>query len=542
MADVFVSYCRRDKPRVAPLIAAIEAMGWSVWWDPAIAPGQEFDRQIDAELKVAAAVLVVWTPESVESRWVRGEARDAAERGVMVPVRFDGAILPIDVRAFHTIDLDDAARDARSPQVQELLHALGTLVARSGASRLVAAVSKLGLPVPAASRERVAICVLPFANLGGDPEQAYFSDGITEDIITELARWQLLTVRSRSASFRYRGAAVDVKQVARELGVHFVVEGSVRRMGERLRITTQLIDATTGSHIWAEKFDRNLAEIFTVQDQVVRTIVSTLVGRVQASNTERARRKPPANLVAYECVLEGNALPWDEPEGAAEATRLFEKAIELDPGYGMAHALLAARRYGAWYDDPGDSDAALDEAYALAKRAVELDNNESTCFSILAQVCLLRRSYELMLRYAWRSIELNPNNQWNMADMGIMQLYVGHAEEALDWFRRAREVDPYFDPPWYWRSLGQTLMTLHRYEEALAMFDNLPAQRYRVAALRAGCHARLGHVEQARACAAACLASKPEFSIRHFLTREPYKDPADAAHLAESLRIAGLPE
>ena len=126
--------------------------------------------------------------------------------------------------------------------------------------------------------------------------------------------------------------------------------------------------------------------------------------------------------------------------------------------------------------------------------------------------------------------------------MGIMQLYVGHAEEALDWFRRAREVDPYFDPPWYWRSLGQTLMTLHRYEEALAMFDNLPAQRYRAAALRAGCHARLGHVEQARASTAACLASKPEFSIRHFLTREPYKDPADAAHLAESLRMAGLPE
>ena len=251
-------------------------------------------------------------------------------------------------------------------------------------------------PPRAGNGSRSASCRSP--TWADDPEQAYFSDGITEDIITELARWQLLTVRSRSASFRYRGAAVDVKQVARELGVHFVVEGSVRRMGERLRITTQLIDATTGSHIWAEKFDRNLAEIFTVQDQVVRTIVSTLVGRVQASNTERARRKPPANLVAYECVLEGNALPWDEPEGAAEATHLFEKAIELDPGYGMAHALLAARRYGTWYDDPGDSDAALDEAYALAKRAVELDSNESTCFSILAQVCLLRRSYELMLQ------------------------------------------------------------------------------------------------------------------------------------------------
>jgi len=541
MADIFISYSRRDKARVVPLVAAIEGAGWSTWWDPVIVPGQEFDRQISAELAAASAVLVVWTPDSVESRWVRGEARYAADRGILVPVRFDGATLPIDVRAFHTIDLDNDTLDPHSPCIEELLQALGALVGRSASPTSARTRSGSELPAATTGPKRISICVLPFANPGGNPEQTYFSDGITEDIITELSRWQLLMVRSRSASFRYRGETVDVKQVARELNVHFIVEGSVRRMGERLRITTQLIDATTGSQVWAEKFDRDFADIFTVQDQVVRTIVGTLMGRMQVSNTERARRKPPANLTAYEYVLEGNALPWDEPEGAAEATRLFEKAIELDPGYGMAYALLAARRSAMWYDDPGDSNAALDEAYALAKRAIELNDNDSTGFSILAQVCLLRRAFDLTLKYARRAIELNPNNQWNIADMGIMQLYLGHAEEALTWFARATEVDPYFDPPWYWRSIGQALMTLHRYEEALAMFGNLPAHRYRVAALRAGCHARLGHVEQTRTCVAACLASKPEFSIRHFLTREPYKDPADATHLAESLRLAGLP-
>jgi len=540
MADVFVSYARSDKARVAPLVAAIEAKGWSVWWDPEIDPGQEFDRQIAAELKVAAAVLVVWTPNSVESRWVRGEAREGAERGILVPVRFEGVRLPIDVRALHTTDFDDWGEDPRSPQVQEVLRALGATITRQ---RPAATADSDSVPsAPAIAPARVAICVLPFANMSRDPEQEHFSDGITEDIITELSRWRLLAVRSRSASFRYRGVAVDMKQVARELNVRFIVEGSVRRLGERIRISAQLIDTETGSHIWAEKFDRELAGIFSVQDQVVQTIVSTLVGRVQVSDVERARRKPPASLAAYEYVLKGNALPWDDPNGAAEATRLLEKAIEIDPGYGFAHAVLAALRFGKWYDDSSNSDTALQEAYALAKRAVELDENESTCFSMLGHVCLRRRSFDLALQYMRRAIELNPSNQWNRADMGIILIYVGQAEEALAWFKRAREIDPYFDQPWYWRSIGQAHMVLHQYREALAMFDHLPARQYRIAALKAACHARLRDMDRARVSMTECLAMKPDFSVGHFMTKEPFKDPADAANLAESLRLAGLPE
>jgi TolB-like protein len=460
MADVFVSYSRRDKARVAPLVAAIESMGWSVWWDPAIVPGQEFDRQIDVELKQAAAVLAVWTPDSVDSRWVRGEAREAADRGVLVPVRFDDAKLPIDVRAFHTIELDDSGRDPGNPRIQELLDALGALVARRHAGEPLVARAEVSSPTAGGMHDRVSICVLPFADIGGDPQQAYFSDGITEDIITELSRWRLLAVRSRASAFRYRGMAVDVRQVARDLDVQFVVEGSVRRMGDRIRITVQLIDAETGNHVWAEKFDRDAADLFALQDEVVRTIVSTLVGRIQVSDLERTRRRPPTSLAAYQCVLQGNAVPWDEPQGAAEATRLFEKAIELDPGYGMAHSLLAAMRYGFWRDD-SSGDATLEEAYALARRGVELDSNESTCFSILAQVCLMRRSFDLALQYMRRAVEINPGNQWNTADMGLVLGYLGQAEEALAWLRRAREIDPYFDPPWYFRSIGHALMTLH---------------------------------------------------------------------------------
>ena len=246
--------------------------------------------------------------------------------------------------------------------------------------------------VHSATTDRPTIAILPFANLGDDPAQGYFGDGFAEDMITELSRWRMLSVRSRSASFRYRGVAVDMKQVARELNVRFLVEGSVRRMGDRLRITAQLIDSETGNHVWAERFGRAAVDIFSVQDEVVRTIVSTLVGRLQASDAERSRRKPPSSLAAYECVLQGNALPWENPGAAAEATRLFEKAIEIDPGYGFAHALLAVMRYTQWFDDYNGSNASLQDAYVAAKRAVELDENESTCFSMLAMVCLLRRS------------------------------------------------------------------------------------------------------------------------------------------------------
>jgi adenylate cyclase len=394
----------------------------------------------------------------------------------------------------------------------------------------------------ASGPDRPSIAVMPFVNLSGDPSQEYFSEGIAEDISTELARWRLLAVRSRSALFRYRGVAVDIKQVSRELNVRFVVEGSVRRTGERIRINVQLVDGETGNHIWVEKFDHRIEEIFAVQDRVVQTIVSTLVGRVEVSAAEQARRKPPTSLAAYECVLKGNALSWDDPSGAAEATRLFEQAIELDPGYAYAHALLAVMFRRQWHDDLRSPQSTLEKAYTLARRAVELDDSESTCHAILGHVCLLKRQHDLAVRYTRRAVEINPNNQWNAADLGSCLVYAGEPEEALTWFSKAREIDPYFDVPWYWREAGLACMNLRRYADALSSLGQARARLYRNAALTAGCHARLGDMERARASVAACLALRPDFSISQFMSKEPFKIPADADQVASSLRLAGLPE
>jgi TolB-like protein/tetratricopeptide (TPR) repeat protein len=390
--------------------------------------------------------------------------------------------------------------------------------------------------------DKPSIAVMPFRNLSGDPAQDYFSDGITEDIITELSRWRRLAVRSRSASFRYRGVAVDTKQVARELNVRFIAEGSIRRMGERVRISIQLIDAATGSDIWVEKFDRRLDEIFSVQDRVVQTIVSTLVGRVEVSVNESVRRKPPASLAAYECVLKCNALSWDDPAGKAEATRLAEKAIELDPGYAFAHALLAALSYSRWDDGPRSSDAALEKSYVLAMRAVELDDGESTCHAILGHVCVHRRSFELAVQYSRRAVEINPNSQWNAADLGSILVYVGEPEEALTWFARSREIDPYFDQPWCWRSAGLACISLGRYSEALSTLSRVRLRSYLFAALIAGCHARLGDMKRAKASATDCLSMKSDFSIALLMSKLPFKNASDADQLASSLRLAELPE
>jgi TolB-like protein/Tfp pilus assembly protein PilF len=394
---------------------------------------------------------------------------------------------------------------------------------------------------PAHNARLPSIAVLPFTNLGDDPAQGFFSDGVTADIITELTRWRLLSVRSGAASFRYRGSVADLKQIGRELDVRYIVEGSVRRMGERIRIAVQLTDTVTGNHVWAEKFDREQAEIFAVQDQVVRTIVSTLAGRVQVAAVEGMSRKPPASLAAYECVLKGNALPWADPSGAEEAMRLFSKAIEIDPGYGFAHAVLAVMFYRKWIDDWSSSDAALNEAFVLAKRAVDLDSNDSTCFAILGQVYLLRRSFDLAVQYVQRAVKINPTNQWNIADLGYVLAYVDQAESAVDCFNRARVIDPYFNPPWSWSCLGRAHMVLRQYKEALAAFEHLGTRGYWDSAMMAGCHARLADMESAAACVAECLKIRPDFSISRRVAKEPFKNLADAEHLAESLHMAGLP-
>ena len=386
MADVFVSYARHDKARVAPLVAAIEASGWSVWWDPEISPGQEFDRQIVAELKIATAVLVVWTPKSVESRWVRGEARDGAERGILVPVRFERAEMPIDVRTFHTTDLDDWDRDPQSPQAQEVLRALGAMIARKNAAQAVTAISSSARSASAPGRARVAICVLPFTNMSGDPEQEYFSDGITEDIITDLSKVSALAVTSRNSAFVFKGKHVDLVKVARELKVDRVLEGSVRKAGGRVRITAQLVDGSSNDHLWAERYDRDLNDIFALQDEISEAIVKALRLRLLPEEKQAIEQRGTDSVEAYNLYLMGRQLYVSGPEGnarrAAAIIRLCTRATEIDSDYARAWALTAHAQMilRQTLGKKGD------DGLLAAERALELDHTLPEAHAVKARI------------------------------------------------------------------------------------------------------------------------------------------------------------
>jgi adenylate cyclase len=386
MADVFVSYARSDKGRVAPLVAAIEAKGWSVWWDPAIAAGQQFDDQIDAELQAANAVLVVWTPTSVSSRWVRGEARDAAERGILVPVRFEDARLPIDVRAIQTTDLDKWGEDPASAPFQDLLRSLGTVIKRQRAQQSAKSTGSAAPPASAVPAPRVAICVLPFANMSGDQEQEYFSDGITEDIITDLSKVSALAVVSRNSAFMYKGKHVDVPKLARELKVGHFLEGSVRKAGGRVRITAQLVDASSNDHVWAERYDRDLNDIFALQAEISEAIVKALRLKLVPEEKKAIERRGTDNVDAYNLYLMARQSYVTSHEADARRTeviiRLCSRAVEIDPGYSRAWALMAIGQMNLRFVNGAKGDDGL----LTAERALALDANLAEAHAVKARI------------------------------------------------------------------------------------------------------------------------------------------------------------
>ena len=386
MADVFVSYSRSDKARVAPLVAAIEAKGWSVWWDPAIAAGEQFDDQIDAELQAANAVLVVWTPTSVTSRWVRGEARDAAERGILVPVRFDDARLPIDVRAIQTTELDKWGEDPFSAPFQDLIRSLGTVIKRQRARHPLNSATGAAVAASAELAPRVAICVLPFANMSGDQEQEYFSDGITEDIITDLSKVSRLAVVSRNSAFMYKGKHVDVAKLARELKVGHVLEGSVRKAGGRVRITAQLVDGATNDHVWAERYDRDLNDIFALQAEISEAIVKALKLKLVPEEKKAIEQRGTDNVEAYNLYLMARQSYVTTHEADARRTeaiiRICSRAIEIDATYSRAWALMAIGQMNLRFVSGKKGDDGL----VTAERALALDANLAEAHAVKARI------------------------------------------------------------------------------------------------------------------------------------------------------------
>jgi adenylate cyclase len=284
--------------------------------------------------------------------------------------------------------------------------------------------------------------VLPFDNLSGDPAQAYFSDGITEDIITELSRFRDLLVIARNSSFAFKGRPVDAVEAGRRLGVRFLLEGSVRRAGERVRITAQLIDVATGAHLWAERYDRTLEDVFAVQDEVAAAIAATLAGRIELAGTERAKRKPTWDLLAYDCLLRGmEHLAGYGEDANAQARAIYVEDFERSPS------------------SPG-----LQRALGLAQEAVALDGEDSQCHRLLGEISLHAREFERADLHSARAVALNPNDAHAAAFRAYILVYLGRPGEAVDWIGKAMRLNP-FHPGWCWNTLARALHAAGRHEE-----------------------------------------------------------------------------
>jgi TolB-like protein/Tfp pilus assembly protein PilF len=347
--------------------------------------------------------------------------------------------------------------------------------------------------------DKPSIAVLPFTNMSGDPEQEYFSDGITEDIITELSRFRNLLVVARNSSFTVKGQAVDVKEVGRKLGARYVVEGSVRKVGNRVRITAQLLEAATGNHLWAERYDRDLEDIFKVQDELVHAISGVIPGELDRVAVEGLRRRPPDNLTAYECELRGRWALHHWNEGLSIAQEWFEKAINADPDYVLAHAGLALVHA---YNIPAlglSPEAAIARAKEHAQRATVLDDRNPTVQAYAGLAYFFSCEHQLSRTHTDRAVSLNPNDPFALDAKASVLTYSGELEQALVYFAKSERLDPYAPDDQRLDCLCDCHYLLHNYEKVIeihGVYQNKPAFLYLVLAAAL---AKLGRYEQAKA-------------------------------------------
>jgi adenylate cyclase len=366
MADVFVSYARHDEPLAERVADALRAEGYKVWRDDELPAHRAYAEVIEERLKGAKAVVVLWSAESAKSHWVRAEADAARAAGTLVQGSLDGTIPPLPFNQIQCANLNGWSRDADFAGWRKLRASVEALAGIAQAPKETEA--------RGVRRER-SVCVLPFVNMSGDAEQEYFSDGITEDITTDLSKVSSLSVTARNTAFTFKRQPINVGEVARRLGVSHVLEGSVRKAAGRVRITAQLIDGTTGDHVWAERYDRDLTDIFAIQDEISKAIVTALKVKLLPEEKMAIERRGTANANAYNLYLMARQYwitgDFGDQRREDRAIRLCKRAIEIDPDYPQAWALMGLAQANLFYGYGGNE--GLDDGLAAAERALALD-------------------------------------------------------------------------------------------------------------------------------------------------------------------------
>jgi len=430
MSDIFVSYARPTERQASQISETLRGLGYAVWRDDELPAHRAYSEVIEERIKSAKAVLVLWSADAVKSQWVRAEADAAREAGTLVQVTVDGVIPPMPFNQIQCADLSGWAGDTTSAGWRKVEASL-SLLAGNGASA--------SAPVASTSSQsrKLSVCVLPFVNMSGDVEQEYFSDGISEDIITDLSKISALSVIARNTAFTFKGKVLDVTEVARQLRVTHVLEGSVRKAGSRVRITAQLIDGKAGDHVWAERYDRDLDDIFAIQDEISKAIASALQLKLLPREKKAIEDRGTDSAEAYNLYLMARQ-QWisgndGDPRRDQVVERICRQAIGLDPNYAQAWALMALAQTSLQFRH-GRRD---DEGLASAEKALSLNLNLAEAHCVKAT--FLRERGEQVRANAEMdlAIRLNPESWEVNKEAGLHVFLQGRFVEAVPFLEKA---------------------------------------------------------------------------------------------------------
>lgn len=397
--------------------------------------------------------------------------------------------------------------------------------------------------------DKPSIAVLPFENLSGDPDQVGFTDGLAENIITSLSRFDDLFVIARHSSFQYKGKSVDIRDVGRDLGVRYVLEGSVQRSKDRIRVTAQLINAATGGHVWADQIDRPLDIQFEVQDEITDHIVSVIApvgagtGKLQKVELKRVARTPTESLQAYDYFLRGvtHFERFNEKDNLS-ARQLFEKAVEIDPNYARAKAKIAWTYLSEYWNGWGEpSEDTLSKVVEFAQAAIASDPNDAWGYWSKGSASLFQRQHDAAIAAYQRAVELSPNEADVLIEYGFALVYAGLPEDGILLMQDAIRLNPYY-PGWYLWDLAWGYFVARRYKEAITTLEKREPKSNFTYLFLAACYAQVDRVEEATKAMKQFLKLEPGYSIELAATTEPFKHPQELEHWLSALRKAGLPE
>ncbi|HET9144669.1 MAG TPA: TIR domain-containing protein [Sphingomicrobium sp.] len=431
MARIFLSYARDDVDAARQLAGCVSDAGHDVWWDRHLHGGSRFATEIEQALKDAEAVVVLWSVHSLGSAWVQDEAAEGRDSGRLVPVSLGSAKPPLGFRQFQTIDLGGWDGSGAPEALDDLLEA----IARTCGS--AARTESGGRPDKASEKQKKpSVCVLPFINMSGEAEQEYFSDGISEDIITDLSKVSALSVVARNTAFTFKGQSVDVKEVAKTLGVTYVLEGSVRKAGNRVRITAQLIDGKEGDHVWADRYDRDLDDIFEIQDEISKAIVEALRVKLLPEEKQAIEQRGTNNVEAYNLYLmarqqwvSGN---FGDPRRDEAIVRVCTQATRLDPDYAQAWALMALAQAELRFVHGRD-----ENALPAADRALELNSDLPEAHCIKARYLEEEGKADEAEKQIRTALKLDPDSWEVNREAARMLFRRGHTRDAIPFFGKA---------------------------------------------------------------------------------------------------------